>query len=416
MVKKSKNKILWEKAIKIIPSGNSFLSKNPIRFESDKWPIYFLKAKGSTVWDLDGKKYHDFSLMGVGTNILGYSNTKVDSEVFRKIKNGNMTTLNCHEEVIFADMLLKIHPWAKMAKFAKTGAEANAIAVRICRAYNKKNKIIICGYHGWHDWYLSAIYSKKNYLDTHLFPNLKTEGVPKYLKKYVYSVKYNDLLTLKKIIEKDNDISSIIMEVERDHKPQKNYLKTIRKLCDQKNISLIFDECTTGFRDFYGGLHLKYGVNPDIAMFGKAIGNGYSITSIIGKKRIMKSSNKSFISSTFWSERSGFVAGIATLNEMKRIKSWKIISEKGRKIKRLLSLEAKKWGLIISFSGLDALIKFNILNPKIKNYQKIITSEMLKNNFLATNAIYVSVTHTDKLIKEFVKEMSKIFKKISHKK
>jgi len=166
----------------------------------------------------------------------------------------------------------------------------------------------------------------------------------------------------------------------------------------------------------YGGLHLKYGVNPDIAMFGKAIGNGYSITSIIGKKRIMKLSNRSFISSTFWSERSGFVAGIATLNEMKRIKSWKIISAKGRKIKRLLSLEAKKWGLIIKFSGLDALIKFNILNPKIKYYQKIITSEMIKNNFLATNSIYVSVTHTEKLIKKYVKEMSKIFKKISHKK
>ena len=416
MVKKSKNKILWKKAVKIIPSGNSFLSKNPIRFESNKWPIYFSKAKGSSVWDLDRKKYHDFSLMGVGTNILGYSNTKVDKEVFKKIKNGNMTTLNCPEEVIFSDMLLKIHPWAKMTKFAKTGAEANAIAVRLCRAYNKKNKIIICGYHGWHDWYLSAIYSKKNYLDTHLFPNLKTEGVPKYLKKYVYSVKYNDLLTLKKIIKKDNDISSIIMEVERDHKPQKDYLKSIRKLCDQKNICLIFDECTTGFRDVYGGLHLKYGVNPDVAMFGKAIGNGYSITSIIGKKRIMKFANKSFISSTFWSERSGFVAGIATLKEMKRIKSWKIISEKGKKIKKLLSYEAKKSGLEIVFSGLDALIKFNILNPKIKNYQKIITSEMLKKNFLATNSVYVSISHTDKLIKRYVKEMGKIFKVISYKK
>jgi len=416
MVKKSKNKILWKKALKIIPSGNSFLSKNPVRFKSDNWPIYFSKAKGSTVWDLDGKKYHDFSLMGVGTNILGYCSKKVDQEVLKKIKNGNMTTLNCPEEVIFSDMLLKIHPWAQMAKFAKTGAEANAIAVRLSRAYNKKNKIIICGYHGWHDWYLSAIYSKKNYLDTHLFPNLKTEGVPKYLKKYVYSVKYNDLTSLKKIINKDKDISSLIMEVERDHKPQKKYLKSIRKLCNEKNICLIFDECTTGFRDVYGGLHLKYGVNPDIAMFGKAIGNGYSITSIIGKKRIMKLSNRSFISSTFWSERSGFVAGIATLNEMKRIKSWKIISAKGRKIKRLLSLEAKKWGLIIKFSGLDALIKFNILNPKIKYYQKIITSEMIKNNFLATNSIYVSVTHTEKLIKKYVKEMSKIFKKISHKK
>ena len=148
MVKNDKNKVLWKKALKIIPSGNSFLSKNPIRFKSNNWPIYFSKAKGSTVWDLNGKKYYDFSLMGVGTNILGYSNTKVDTEVFKKIKNGNMTTLNCPEEVIFSDMLLKIHPWAQMAKFAKTGAEANAIAIRLCRAYNKKNKIIMCGIMG----------------------------------------------------------------------------------------------------------------------------------------------------------------------------------------------------------------------------------------------------------------------------
>lgn len=410
----NKNKILWKKALKIIPSGNSFLSKNPSRFETKEWPIYFSKAKGSTIWDLEGKKYHDFSLMGVGTNILGYSNAKVDREVFKKIKNGNMSTLNCPEEVLFSEMLLKIHPWAKMAKFAKTGAEANSIAIRLCRAFNKKKKIITCGYHGWHDWYLSAIYSKKNYLDTHLFPNLKTEGVPRYLEKYIYSVKYNDLLSIKKIINKDNDISAIIMEVERDYKPKKDYLKSIRKLCDQKNICLIFDECTTGFRDFYGGLHLKYGVNPDIAMFGKAIGNGYSITSIIGKKKIMKMSNKSFISSTFWSERSGFVAGLATLKEMKRIKSWQIISEKGKKIKKLLSLEAKKYGLLINFSGLNALIKFNILNTKVKNYRKIITTEMLKSNFLATNAIYVSITHSDSLIKKYVKEMGKIFKKISY--
>ena len=415
MVKMNKNKSLWKKAIKIIPSGNSFLSKNPSRFKSNEWPTYFSKSKGSMIWDLNGKKYCDFSLMGVGTNILGYSNAKIDKEVIRKIKDGNMTTLNCPEEVIFSNKLLNLHPWAKMAKFAKTGAEANAIAIRLGRAYNRKNKIIICGYHGWHDWYLSAIYSKKNYLDTHLFPNLKTEGVPKFLKNYTYSVKYNDLTSLEKILKKDKDISSIIMEVERDSKPHKNYLKSIRKLCDQNNICLIFDECTTGFRDFNGGLHLKYGVNPDIAMFGKAIGNGYSIASIIGKKSIMNSSNKSFISSTFWSERIGFVAGIATLDEMKRIKSWKIISNKGKKIKKLLSLEAKKNDLIISFSGLDALIKFDILNSQIKDYQKIITREMLKKNFLATNAIYVSISHTDSLIKKYISEMSKIFKKISYK-
>jgi len=409
----NKNKKLWNKALEKIPSGNSFLSKNPIRYKSKNWPEYYSKSKGSTVWDLNGKKYYDFAFMGVGTNILGYTNYQVDNAVIKKIKDGNMSTLNCPEEVIFATKLLKLHPWAKMAKFAKTGAEANAIAIRLSRAFNKKNKIIICGYHGWHDWYLSAKYSKNNYLDTHLFPSLKTEGVPTFLKKQIYSTRYNDFESLKKIIGKDQDISCIIMEVERDQKPKKGYLESIKKICKENDICLIFDECTTGFREVNGGIHLKYGINPDIAMFGKAIGNGYSITSIIGKKSIMMKANKSFISSTFWSERIGFVAGISTLKEMNRIKSWKIISKKGRKIKKLLFSIAKKNKLNIKFKGLDALIKFELINPKIEDYVSFITKEMLKKGFLATNSIYVSISHSEHLIKKYIKEMDKIFKKLS---
>ena len=409
----NKNKKLWNRALLKIPSGNSFLSKNPSRYKSKDWPEYFSKSKGSIVWDLNGKKYYDFAFMGVGTNILGYTNYRVDNAVIKKIKEGNMSTLNCPEEVMFAEKLLKLHPWANMAKFAKTGAEANAIAIRLSRAFNKKNKIIVCGYHGWHDWYLSAKYSKDNYLDTHLFPSLKTEGVPTFLKKQIYSTKYNDFESLKKITKKDSDISCIIMEVERDQKPNEGYLKSIRSLCNRNNICLIFDECTTGFRDVNGGIHLKYGVNPDLVMFGKAIGNGYSIASIIGKKSIMMKSNKSFISSTFWSERIGYVAGIATLNEMSRIKSWNIISQKGRKIKELLSLAAHKNKIGIKFKGLDALIKFDLTNSKIKDYEAFITKEMLKKGFLATNSIYVSISHSDSLIKKYVKEMNTIFKKLS---
>ena len=408
------NKKYWKRALKVIPSGNTFYSKNPNRFKISNWPTYFSKAEGCYVWDLNNKKYCDFSYMGVGTNILGYSNKKINKAVIKKIKYGNMSTLNCPEEVIFSEKILKLHPWAEMSKFAKTGAEANAIAIRLARAATKKNKVIVCGYHGWHDWYLSAKQIKNNYMNTHLFPNLKTAGVPFFLKGYTYSVKYNDYKSLKKIILKDSDISALIMEVERDQKPEKNYLASIRKLCNKFNICLIFDECTTGFREVNGGIHMKYKVYPDIAMFGKAIGNGHSITSIIGKKKIMKFANQSFISSTFWSERIGFVAGISTLDEMKKIKSWNIIKKKGKKIKELLNIEANRNNLKIKFSGLDGLVKFDILNAK-KNYLKIIISEMLKKNFLSTNAIYVSVAHTDTLINKYIKEIGKVFKKISKK-
>tara|TARA_B100000965_G_scaffold406811_1_gene448903 strand:- start:818 stop:2068 length:1251 start_codon:yes stop_codon:yes gene_type:complete len=406
---------LWKKAKKFIPSGNNFLSKNPSRFKSKDWPIYFTKSKGCDIWDLNNKKYTDFTYMGVGTNILGYNNDKVDKEVMKIVKKGNLTTLNCPEEVELAEQLVKMHKWAKSVKFARTGAEANAIAVRLSRAFNKKNKVIVCGYHGWHDWYLSAKLSKKNFMDTHLFPNLKVEGVPSSLKENIYSVKYNDFNSIKKIIQKDNDISSIIMEVERDQKPKINYLNSIRKICNKKNICLIFDECTTGFRETYGGLHLKYKIYPDIAMFGKAIGNGYALTAVIGKKKILEKSKKTFISSTFWSERIGYVAALATLKEMKRIKSWEKIKVKGRYIKKSISRIAEKYKLSIKFSGLDALIKFQILGLGEFDYNKFIIEQMLKEKFLATQNIYVSVAHTKKKIDTYLFSIDKVFEKISKK-
>ena len=411
----SKKEKLWKKAKKFIPSGNNFLSKNPTRFKSKNWPIYFTKSKGCDVWDLNNKKYTDFTYMGVGTNILGYSNDKIDREVMKVIKKGNLTSLNCPEEVELAEQLVKMHKWSDSVKFARTGAEANAIAVRLSRAFNKKNKIIVCGYHGWHDWYLSAKLSKKNFMDTHLFPNLKVEGVPSSLKGNTYSVKYNDFNSIKKIIKKDKDISSIIMEVERDQKPKFGYLNLIRKICNKNNICLIFDECTSGFRETYGGLHLKYKIYPDIAMFGKAIGNGYALTAVVGKKKIMNKSSNTFISSTFWSERIGYVAGLATLKEMKRIKSWEKIKTKGKYLKERLSKIALKHKLSIKFSGLDALIKFEILSLGSFDYNKFITEQMLKKNYLATQNIYVSIAHTKDKIEKYLNLIDSVFEKIAKK-
>ena len=178
-----------------------FLSKNPKRFIEKIWPTYFNKSKGCEVWDLNKKKYYDLSLMGVGTNTLGYANRKIDKEVSKVIKKGNLTTLNCPEEVLLAKKLIKMHPWSQMARFAKTGGEANAIAIRLARAYTKKEIILICGYHGWHDWYLAANLESKNKLDTHLFKDLKFEGVPNSLKGLTKTFNYNNYKQFEKIIK-----------------------------------------------------------------------------------------------------------------------------------------------------------------------------------------------------------------------
>ena len=223
-----------EKANRLIPGGNHLLSKHPDIFLPNKWPAYYKKAKGYYIWDLNNKKYIDLCLMGVGTNLLGYSNTNIDNAVIKSIKKSNMSSLNNLNEYYLAKDLLKLHPWFDMAKFARTGAEANAIALRISRAYSENENVAICGYHGWHDWYLSSNFNKKS-LDSHLFPNLKSKGVVKSLKKNIFSFEYNNFSQLEKIIQK-NKIGTIFMEVSRTYKPKNNFLRRIRKICNKKKL------------------------------------------------------------------------------------------------------------------------------------------------------------------------------------
>jgi len=406
----NKGQKIWKRATNVIANGNMLLSKNPSRFFNlDLWPVYFEKTKGCKVWDLDKKRYYDFSLMGVGTNILGYNNSLVDNAVKKTVSNGNLSTLNCYEEVYLAEKLIEMHKWAHMVHFARSGGEANAIAIRIARAAINKNKIAVCGYHGWHDWYLSANLNKKNNLDTHLFPDLKFRGVPNNLKNTIYTFNYNDIETLTEIIKKDKEIGIIKMEVQRDHPPKNNFLQKVRKLADENNIILIFDECTSGFRENFGGLHLKYKVIPDIAMFGKALGNGYAITAVIGKKEFMKFAQQTFISSTFWTERIGPTAGIATLSQMEKVKSWEIISKTGKRLKTNIKKIATRNKLNIEFTGLDALINFKFNHSNHNIFTKFITNEMLKRKFLAKNSIYVSVSHTHELIEQYLNNLDEVF-------
>lgn len=413
---KSKNKgqELWIKAKKIIPGGNMLLSKRPDLFLPNRWPVYYSKAKGCYIWDISGKKLIDMSFMGVGTNILGYSNSSINKSVCKAISDSNMSTLNCPEEVMLAKKLIDIHPWANMVKFARTGGEANSIAIRIARAANKDNRetIAFCGYHGWHDWYLSANLANKKNLNQQLLPGLDTAGVPKALKNSSIPFLYNDFNGLKKIVN-SKKIGVIKMEVMRNEPPKNNFLKKVRKLCDHKNIILIFDECTSGFRSCYGGLHKKFKINPDIAVFGKALGNGHAITAILGKKEIMEHAQDSFISSTFWTERSGPTAALKTLQMMEKIKSWKLISKIGSQIELGWKKLAKKHNLKIKCSGLPAIRSFEIKSKSWLKYKTYISQEMLKQNFLASNIVYACISHNDKIIKKYLKILDPIFKTIA---
>ena len=409
----SKGQKLWKKAKSVIPGGNMLLSKNPEMFLPSYWPTYFSKAKGCKVWDMDNKEYIDMSLMGVGTNILGYGHPEVDDSVNKVVKDGNMSTLNCPEEVFLAQKLINMHKWADMVRFARTGAEASAIAVRIARAYSGRDKVAICGYHGWHDWYLSANLGNRKNLNGHLLPGLDPLGVPKNLKGTAYTFNYNEFDQLENLINANKDIGVIKMEVQRSVPPKYEFLQKVRSLATKKDIILIFDECTSGFRENFGGLHKKYKIEPDIAIFGKAIGNGYAITAVIGRKEIMQIAESTFISSTFWTERIGPTAAIKTLEIMEREKSWKKITKIGLEIKNRWKKMAKLNELKLSFTGLSALPTFNIESKNHFAYKTLITQEMLSEGYLAGNSVYVCTEHNTKILEGYFEALNKVFNLIN---
>jgi len=388
------------------------LSKRAEMFLPNKWPAYFSKAKGCKVWDLDGKEYTDMCIMGIGTNTLGYGHHEVDAAVLSTVSNGNMSTLNCPEEVYLAEKLIELHPWADMARFARSGGEANAIAVRIARAASGKDKVAICGYHGWHDWYLSANLSDDSSLDGHLLPGLQPKGVPRTLAGTTLPFFYNDLQALEELLRSNPDVGVIKMEVSRNEGPTPGYLEGVRSLANRHGAVLIFDECTSGFRETFGGLHKRYGVEPDMAMFGKALGNGYAITATIGRREVMEAAQSTFISSTFWTERIGPTAALKTLEVMGREKSWETIIDLGQKMKAGWLALATKYDIPIDVFGLDAIPSFSFSGANALAYKTLLTQEMLSEGFLASNVFFSSTAHSEKIFNRYFEALDPIFSKI----
>lgn len=399
---------LWKRAKNIIPGGNMLLSKRSEMFLPDAWPAYFSKAKGCTVWDLDNRAYTDMTIMGIGTNTLGYGHPEVDQAVFRVVEQGNMSTLNCPEEVYLAERLVELHPWADMVRFARSGGEANAIAIRIARASTGKDKVAFCGYHGWHDWYLAANLGDEKVLAGHLLPGLEPNGVPQDLKNTIFPFTYNKIEELENLVL-NHDIGIIKMEVSRTGNPASGFLEKVREIADKNGIVLIFDECTSGFRQTFGGLHKFYGVEPDMAMFGKALGNGYAITATIGKREIMEAAQTSFISSTFWTERIGPSAGLKTLEVMEQIRSWDQITKTGLEIKKKWQELADSFKLEIEQWGLPALAGFTFKSPFALEYKTLMTQEMLKKGYLTGNSVYVCTEHTAAIVDEYINKLSEVF-------
>lgn len=345
---------LWQKAKRIIPGGNQLISKRSEQFLPDYWPAYYRKAKGVEVWDLDNNHYFDMSIMGIGACPLGYADPNVDEVVKTRIDNGSMCTLNSPEEIDLAEKLVYLHPWADQVRYARGGGEAMAISVRIARAYTEKDTVAFCGYHGWHDWYLAANLADDRNLDGHLLPGLSPVGVPRGLKGSSRPFNYNNTDELEAIVEKqEGKLAAIVLEPIRDHEPSAGFLQTVQKIAKDNDAVLILDEVSSGFRLNTGGAHLLYGLKPDIAVFAKAMSNGYPMAAIIGKEEVMQAAQDTFISSTYWTESIGPVAALATIEKYDRFNVPDHLVKVGSAVQAGWKRAAEETGIDIEIGGID---------------------------------------------------------------
>lgn len=411
---KGKGQRLYDQAKAIIPGGTQLLSKRPEMFLPDYWPSYYQKAKGCEVWDLNGKKFIDMSSMGVGACILGYADDDVNRAVTAAVNKGSMCTLNAPEEVELAQLLLKLHPWAEMARFARTGGEAMSVAVRIARAASGKDIILFCGYHGWHDWYLASNLADKVSLDGQLLPGLEPSGVARALRETAVPFQYNDTNSFLALMKKyKGRVAAVVMEPVRNYAPRPDFLEKIRAVTRKEKITLIFDEVSSGWRLALGGAHLKYKIDPDMCVFAKGMSNGYPMAAIIGTRNVMQAVQGSFISSTYWTERIGPVAALATIKKMKQTRTAAFLDKAGRKVQRGWAQGAVDNGVKISVSGIHPLGHFSFDEKDPLVLKTLFTQYMLEQGFLATTAFYASLAHQDKYIDRYLEAADKSFHKIA---
>jgi len=415
MTNSNSGQTLYRKARKLIPGGTQLLSKRPEMFAPDVWPAYYSHAKGCRLWDLDDNEYIDMSIMGIGANILGYADPDVDDAVVNAIRQGSSSSLNCPEEVELAELLIELHPWSQMVRYSRSGGEAMAMAVRIARAATGKEKILFSGYHGWTDWYLAANLGENDGLDGQLMPGLEPAGVPRGLKGSAIPFHFKDIQELGSRADLDlTDIAAIVVEPARGEEVPAKYMQELRSFATRIGSVLIFDEITSGFRMCAGGIHLNYGIDPDIAVFAKSIANGYAMSVVLGTEEVMEAAQTSFISSTNWTERIGPVAALATIRKYIREDVSQHIGLIGKQVKRLWREAAIRYDLPVHISGLPSLCHLVFESPHAQRINTYYTIRMLDLGFLGYRQFKPALAHTEVEIERYAEAIDTIFGEIAH--
>jgi glutamate-1-semialdehyde 2,1-aminomutase len=406
---------LYRHAKQRIPGATGLFGKRIELKAPDQWPAYFREARGCEVWDLDGRHYYDFGANGVGSCPLGFRDPDVTRAVGRRINLGSMCSLNPPEEVELADLLCEIHPWAEQVRFARTGGETAAIAIRIARATTDRSVVAFCGYHGWHDWYLAANLGDTDALRGHHLPGLAPLGVPRELRGTSVTFRYNSRQEFQAVLDNYGDrLAAVIMEPCRYHDPEPGFLESVVEGAHARGALVIFDEITIGWRLYHGGSHLRFGVDPDMAIFGKAISNGHPLGAIIATQQAMKGFHGSFISSLYWTESVGPAAALVTVRKLKQVDFPAHAARVGARLVEFWQGRAEKHGLpVVAGDGYACVARFRFEGPQADELRTFYAQLMLERGFLAETLVYPTLAHTDEVVELYGAAVDEVFSEIA---
>ena len=381
---------LYQKALNLIPCTTQTLAKGPQQNIKGIAPKYLLKGKGSHVWDVDGNEYLDFN-MAIGPLSLGYAYEKVDEAIKKQLEDGITFSLMHPLEVEVAEMLNKIIPNSESVRYSKSGADITSAAIRVARAFTRREKILCCGYHGWHDWFISV--------------TDRNAGIPKSTQDLTFTFNYNDIQSV--IDSIDEDTAAVILEPFVFEAPKDNFLHKLREVCDKNGTLLIFDEMWTGFRIAIGGAQEYFGVKADLATFSKAVANGMPLGILVGRKDVMNVLEKDvFFFTTFGGEALSLAAAKATINELKEKNVPAYLAKQGKKLKDGYNNIAEELNMpYTKCIGYEcrSLMTFDASVGNTLEMKSLIQQEMIKHGILWGCFHNMSFSHTDKDIEYTLK-------------
>ena len=403
---------MYERLLELIPGGTQLISRRPTRYALGISPVVASHGKGARIWDVDGNEYIDWA-SGIGSIILGYADEVVDEAVCAQIAKGTNFSITHELELELAELLVERIPCAEMVRYARGGGDACAVAIRIARGATGRDKVLFCGYHGWHDWYQAANLDAGENLNEHLFPGIDPIGVPKALAGTAIPFPYGDLEELARLLDEHaGEVGAVMMEPMRSSDPPEGYLEAVAGLCRDRGAVLIFDEVSTGFRLTDAGVQPALGVTPDMAVFAKSISSGCAMGAFVCRREVMEPAAQMFVSSTYWGETLGLAAALSTLTELRNRNAPETIQRTGRELKQRLNAVAADVGLAVCCTGVDTHphLEFDVDDPALSNkVGTLYVQEMARRGCHGYTSFYINAAQGDAEIEQTADAAREVF-------